>query len=133
MVDQRNAFKIMVARMSYDELSVQLMPNLYNLKDLSDQDCEYNEDGYFNYPPLLNLNFESIAEDDACLLLDDGFKLFLYLGSKVSSKTLQSLFGKKSLTEISNPLESEEVEKAHEEPSICRRRQFLFENPEPCH
>lgn len=85
------------------------MPNLYNLKDLSADDCEYSEEGYFNYPALVNLNFESISEEDACLLLDDGFKLYLYMGAQVSSKVVQSLFGKKSLKEVANPLESEEV------------------------
>lgn len=108
--------------MSYDEMAIQVMPNLYNIKELGKQDCEYNEDGYFNYPPMLNLNFESISEEDGALLLDDGFKLYLYFGSKVSSKLVHSLFGKKSLSEVSNPLETEEVGLYEQEPNICRRR-----------
>jgi hypothetical protein len=99
----------MMARMSYDELSTQIMPNLYNLTELGKEECEYSEDGYFVYPPLLNLNFESISDESSSLLLDDGFKLYLYLGREVSSKSIQSLFGKKSLAEVSNPVETEEV------------------------
>lgn len=95
--------------MSYDELSTQLMPNLYNLKDLGKDDCEYNEEGYFNYPPLMNLSFESISGDDSILLLDDGFQMYIYLGSAVSQGTIKSLFGKTQLNEVANPLETEDV------------------------
>lgn len=107
----------MVARMNYEELSSQLMPNLYNLTDLASEECEYNEEGYFTYPPLLNLSFESLSNEEAILLLDDGFRLYLYIGAGVNKKAIKSLFGKNQLSEVANPLDTEEV------------NSFLVQNP----
>ena len=81
MVDHRNCLKIMTARLSFDELNAQVMPSLYDLTHLEADACEYSEDGYLNLPPLLNLSFESMQDTSAVHLLDDGFRLYLYLGS----------------------------------------------------
>lgn len=100
---------MMVARMTHDELTAQISPSFYNLAALSDEDCEYNDEGYFIYPPLMNLNFESFSEPTSLCLLDDGFRLYLFVGAEVSSKTIKALFGVNVLDEVQNPLESEAV------------------------
>lgn len=95
----------MVARASFEELSTQIMPTLYDLRNLQQTDCEYSEEGYFNYPPLMNLSFEAISDEEVICLLDDGFKLYLFLGSKTPTKVVASIFGKKTLSEVFNPFD----------------------------
>ena len=101
--------KINLARMSHEEMISQMSPSLYDLGNLDQDICEYAEEGYFNYPPLLNLNFDSVADPAALLLLDDGFRLYIYVGEAVPSKTIYAIFGRKTISEVANPLESEEV------------------------
>lgn len=73
--------KLQLCKTSVDEMTVQMMPNLYKLDELTKEECEYDADGYFVYPPLVGLNFESISQIDGIYLLDDGFKLYLFIGA----------------------------------------------------
>jgi len=93
-------------RIGREEMSAQILPRVYDLKELREGQCEYNEKWEFEYPDLLPLNRCTLYEKGAICLLDDGYRLYLWVGKGVKEDKCYLLGG---LADLSDPYESDTV------------------------
>lgn len=108
-VDHLNVLKVMVPKMSFDELSLHMMPNIFAVHSLQPEECIYDEDGVFAWPAMLGLNFDSISDEEGIYLLDDGIQIFLFVSYTASPDQIRAIFGVESADEIITPIDENEM------------------------
>lgn len=91
--------------MSFDELSLHLMPNIFAIHNLSEEECIYDEEGNFVWPGMLGLNFESIEDAEGIFLLDDGIQVFIHVSYSAAADNLKAIFGVETAEEILTPVD----------------------------
>ena len=115
--DPRNYWLSVLRSLPLDLTNLVLVPRLYAIHLLSNNDGRPGQDGKIIMPPLRRLSAE-VIERHGVFLMDDGLSLFLFVGSNVAQNILQQLFnvptvdrvpiGKVALPSLDNSL-SEQV------------------------
>ena len=77
-----------------------MMPSLIALHSLEANECVYDEDGVFLWPPLLSLNFDSIADPKGIYLLDNGIKTYILLNFEAEIEDMKAIFGVEDLADL---------------------------------
>jgi len=98
-VDARNVLRINLEKYNSHEIGLQINPWLFRLDTLEDDQCEYDESGYFVYPDLLGLSYDSLA-NEGVFMLNDGFDIYLWVGQQTDPSILDSLFNIESFEQI---------------------------------
>lgn len=86
-------------------MATQILPNIFAIHNLTEDECQYGEDGAFVWPEMLGLNYDSLADEEGIYVLDDGFKIFIHLNNSVKKDHLRAIFGVGELNEIELPLD----------------------------
>lgn len=103
--DMLNVLKLNITKMSFDELSLHLNPNLFSLHNLAEEECTYDAEGNFVWPQLLGLNYESIQEENGIYLLDDGIQIIIHFTYSIDRTQLRAIFGIDAPENIQLPID----------------------------
>ncbi|CAK89473.1 unnamed protein product (macronuclear) [Paramecium tetraurelia] len=94
MTDYVNYFRIIFQYIHFDELVTYLVPQLYDVTNLHENECVYDDQGQFVYPQQLSLVSSELATG-GLYLMDCGFCLILYICKIHDPTQLVALFGEK--------------------------------------
>lgn len=99
--DFRNALRIKLNMLNIDETMLYFVPYLFAVHRLvEDGDVAiYDENGAFVYPQLINLSMSALA-NNGIYLMDDGFSLYMLVGSQVDPSILKNMLGINSIEEV---------------------------------
>ncbi|CAD8181115.1 unnamed protein product [Paramecium pentaurelia] len=78
LTDYINYFRIIFQYIHYDELVTYLVPQLYNVTNLQEHECVYDDQGQFVYPQQLSLVLAEL-QSGGLYLMDCGYCLILYI------------------------------------------------------
>ncbi|CAD8096099.1 unnamed protein product [Paramecium sonneborni] len=91
LTDYVNYFRIIFQYLHYDELVTYLIPQLYNVTNLQQNECVYDDEGQFVYPQQLSLVQEEL-QNGGLYLMDCGYCLILYISKLHDPIQLTALF-----------------------------------------
>ncbi|CAD8096688.1 unnamed protein product [Paramecium sonneborni] len=93
LTDYINYQRSIYQYLNVDELVTYIVPQLYNISDLKEQECIYDDSGYFIYPQSISLVLEEVS-NGGLLLMDCGNYLILFICKIHDENQMADIFGK---------------------------------------
>jgi len=99
--DFRNALRIKLNMLNAEETMLYFVPYLFGVHTLVEQGdvAYYDENGTFVFPQLLNLSM-GVLSNNGIYLMDDGYSLYMLVGSSVDPTILKNMLGISSIQEV---------------------------------
>ncbi|CAD8167868.1 unnamed protein product [Paramecium pentaurelia] len=97
LTDYMNYLRSIFQYLNVDELVTYIVPQLYNISNLQEQDCIYDDSGYFIYPQPISLVLEEVS-NGGLLLMDCGYCLILFICKIHDENQMADIFGKQYLS-----------------------------------
>ena len=99
--DFRNALRIRLNMLNIEETMMYFTPYLFAVHRLVEEgDVAYHdESGAFVFPQLLNLS-TSVLTNNGVYLMDDGYSLYMLVGSQVDPTLLKNMLGVESIQDV---------------------------------
>ncbi|CAD8128338.1 unnamed protein product [Paramecium sonneborni] len=92
LTDHMNYLRSIYQYLNVDELVTYIVPQLYNISDLKEQECVYDDNGYFIYPQSISLVLEEVS-NGGLLLMDCGYCLILFICKIHDENQMADIFG----------------------------------------
>lgn len=99
--DLRNALRIKLNMLNAEETMLYFVPYLFAVHRLVEEGdvAYYDESGSFVFPQLLNLSM-GVLSNNGIYLMDDGYSLYMLVGSAVDPTILKNMLGISSIQEV---------------------------------